>query len=474
MNVSGSVRQALLGAAALLVFTSLARAQQPAPELVVTNALVVPLNWSDDEPYLGYMVVGPDGRISAMGEGDAPPAAAPVLDVGGKVVMPGFLSVHSHLSSSLARGTGANQWITEKRVSGSSRSAPVQAGDTYASVLHGALDFLMGGVTTVYNYATMGRNSTHEQYLETLQAEIDAGGHFVFGYSIAERSEIYTDEERIANVRKFIELSKTIPGRELMLKISIASIAMRWTEAESKFEFEVLRMFPEFGMDIELHYLEPPPKVPRTVYERSNFAWLQKYGVLGPNITFAHFIHPTEEILAEAVAVGATMSWNPLSNGRLASGMADIPRYREMGLVVGMGLDGMGTADVADPFQNMRIGLYGLRFRDENPNVMSPREILHLHTIESAKAMRVADEVGSLEVGKYADFLVIDLDEPSTGPLYDVYGTLVFAASRANISDVYVAGKPVIKDRQFLHHDIKQVQRDARYRMERRTMRSNP
>lgn len=444
-------------------------AAEVAPKLVVANALLVPLDWSDKEPYRGYLVIGADGRIAALGEGDAPVTTAPVLDVGGRIVMPGFLSVHSHLSSSLGRGTGANQWITEKRVSGTMRNASIQDGDTYSAVLHGALDFLLGGVTTVYNYSSMSPQSTHEQYLETLQAEIDAGGHFVFGYGIGERSNLYTDAQRIENVRSFLARAKTIPGRELMLKISMASIAMRWTEAESRFEFEVLKMFPEFGMDMEMHYIEPPPNVPRTIYERSNFAWLKKYGILGPNLTFAHFIHPTDEMLAESVAAGATMSWNPLSNGRLASGMADIPRYRKLGLTVGMGLDGMGTADIADPFQNMRVGLYGLRFRDQNPAVMSPREILHLHTLESAKAMRVAKDVGSLEVGKYADFLVVDPNEPSTGPLYNAYATLVFACSRANITDVYVAGNPVIKDRAFVHHDLRQIQRDARYRMQRKT-----
>jgi len=162
------------------------------------------------------------------------------------------------------------------------------------------------------------------------------------------------------------------------------------------------------------------------------------------------------------------MSWNPLSNGRLASGLSDIPRYRKAGIIVGMGLDGMGSADLADCFQNMRVGLYGLRFRDQNPNVMSPREILHLHTIESARAMRVVKDVGSLEVGKYADFLVIDPNDPSTGPLYNVYATLVFACSRANIDAVYVAGRPVIKNHEFVNLDIKQLQKNTRYRLQRR------
>lgn len=455
-------------AACLLLFsaTVLTAGETPFAGLVVTNAIITPLDWSEREPYLGYMVVGADGRITALGEGAPPVSAVPVLDVGGKIVMPGFLSVHSHLSGSVSRGRAADQWVTEWRLSGSRSRGNTNAdtvGNTYATTLHGAMDFLFGGVTTTYNYASMGR--TPETVDEQLQAVLDAGGHYVFGTNIPEASP--NKEELADYLRKFAAGVKSKPGAERILKLSMSSVAMRWTEEESRFEFELLKSIPEFGMDMEMHYLEPPPNVPRTVYERSNFVWLEKYGILGPNLTYAHFVHPTEEILAKSIAAGATMSWNPLSNARLASGLADVTRFRKMGLTVGMGLDGMGSADIADPFQNMRVGLYGLRFRDQNPNVMSPREILHLHTLESAKAMRVAKDVGSLEVGKYADFLVIDQNEPSTGPLYNVYATLVFACSRANIDAVYVAGRPIIKNHEFVNLDIRQHQKNTRYRLQR-------
>lgn len=458
-----SLAMPLLVAGFAALVSSPARAQQNV-KFVVTDALIVPLSWSEQTPRLGYMVVGTNGRVLAMGDGKPPPIAAPVLDMNGKVVMPGFLSGHSHLSGSVGRGRAAGDWVTEWRLTGGGRRN--SAGDTYAATLHGALDMLFGGITTVYNYASMGRNP--ESLDETLQAVLDAGGHYVFGTNIPAYHDTLNQQELIAVLRKFIDKLQATPGAERILKLSMSSEAMRWTEDETRFEFDVLKAFPEFAMDMEMHYLEPPPNVPRTVYERSNFVWLEKYGILGPNLTYAHFVHPTEEILMKSVAAGATMIWNPLSNSRLGSGLTDVPRYRKLGLTVGMGIDGQSSADIADPFQNMRVGLYGLRFRDEDPNVMSPYEILHLHTIETAKAIRVAEDVGSLEVGKYADFIVVDLNDPTTGPLYDVYATLVFAVSRANITDVYVAGEPVISDRSFVKHDLKQFYKDLNYRFARK------
>lgn len=442
-----------------VVLTGPASAQTA--KLIVKNALVVPLDWSEETPRIGYIVVGANGRIQALGEGEPPPIVAPVLDVAGKIVMPGFLSGHSHLGNSVSRGRAAGHWVTEWRLSGRRGSD----GDGYVATLHGAIDMLFGGITTVYNYASMGNRPS--SLYETLQALIDARGHYVFGTNIPSYHAQLSQEELIAALRAFIGKMKTTPGSDRILKLSMSSRAMRWTEDETRFEFEVLKMIPEFAMDMQMHYLEPPPNVPRTVYERSNFVWLEKYSVLGPNITFAHFVHPTEEILMDAVAAGATMSWNPLSNARLGSGLTDVTRYRKLGLTVGMGIDGQSSADIADPFQNMRVGLYGLRMRDQDPTVMSPYEILHLHTIETAKAIRVADDVGSLEVGKYADFIVVDPNEPSTGPLYDVYATLVFACSRENINDVYVAGEPVIKDREFVHIDRRQLYKNVHYRLSR-------
>ena len=88
-------------------------------------------------------------------------------------------------------------------------------------------------------------------------------------------------------------------------------------------------------------------------------------------------------------------------------------------------------------------------------------------SIETAKAIRVEKDVGSLEVGKFADFIVIDPEDPDTGPIYDVYATIVLACSRANVTDVYVAGRPVIRAREFLPFDLKQFQQNTRYRLQR-------
>jgi cytosine/adenosine deaminase-related metal-dependent hydrolase len=147
----------------------------------------------------------------------------------------------------------------------------------------------------------------------------------------------------------------------------------------------------------------------------------------------------------------------------LASGLADIPKYQAMGLEIGMGVDGAASADVCDPFQNMRMGMYALRMRDSSATVMSSYDVLELHTIKTAEVLEVADRVGSLEAGKLADFLII---EP-TSPVFDPYASLVMATSASDIESVWVRGIQQVQDGKPLLHDMHAVKADVASRVAR-------
>jgi 5-methylthioadenosine/S-adenosylhomocysteine deaminase len=194
-------------------------------------------------------------------------------------------------------------------------------------------------------------------------------------------------------------------------------------------------MMDAFHIGNQSHYLEPPDTV---AAERAKFKWFVDSGLLGPTLYFGHFIHPDDAILAKVAAAHSGMSWNPLSNGRLASGVADIPKYLKMGIRVGMGVDGEASADLADPFENMRTGLYAIRDKYEDATIISPYQVLYLHTMGSADVMGVKDKLGSLEPGKYADFLVVD--PKRFGTVFDPYASLVLVAGERDLERVYVGG----------------------------------
>ena len=154
-----------------------------------------------------------------------------------------------------------------------------------------------------------------------------------------------------------------------------------------------------------------------------------------------------------------------MSNGRLASGIADIPRYRKMGMKVGMGVDGQGSSDLPDPFENMRMGLYVIRARYESANVLLPIDVLRMHTMGSAEVLGVADKVGSLEVGKFGDILVVDPKLVERGPVVDPYAAVVLACNAMNLSKVYVGGDLLVDTYRLQRNNMSKVSREVSARV---------
>ncbi|HEX2853515.1 MAG TPA: amidohydrolase family protein [Opitutaceae bacterium] len=448
--------------AGLGVFSAAFGVAAETPRLLVRNAMLVTMEPDQAEPFLGWLLVGADGRIAGIGRG-APAAgvtAAQTLDAREQVVMPGFLSGHSHLASSVMRGVNAG-----RELDGMIDFRPTfmdgrfyEEGDVYAFTLHGSLDYLLHGITTAFNYPN--RRCPPQYYHEAFLGEIASGQRFVYGYNVPDAPYEKAREEFLA----FKAITDRHKDSPFFLRLGLAKNGhLGRIAGHSQFPTEV-KIAKEFGLPLQVHFLES------SFYQKQNrhdFRYMKDSGALEIPIMYAHFIHSDDTILAESAKAGAVAIWNPLSNGRLASGLADIPKYIKAGLTVGMGLDGQNTADLANPFENMRMGLYNIRMAYESAGVLTPLDVMRLHTLGTAKALGVADKVGSLKVGKFADFLLIDLTEPDTGPVYDFYGSLVFSCSFPNIARIYVGGDLVAEKGRLVKHDSVALGRDVRFRMER-------
>jgi 5-methylthioadenosine/S-adenosylhomocysteine deaminase len=120
-----------------------------------------------------------------------------------------------------------------------------------------------------------------------------------------------------------------------------------------------------------------------------------------------------------------------------------------------MGVDGEASADIADPFENMRSGIYAIRDLYQSAAIMSPYEVLYLHTMGSADVMGVKDTLGSLEPGKFADFVVID--PTRYGTIFDPYASLVFVTQERDIDRVYVGGELMVDRGRVLHQLISKI-----------------
>jgi 5-methylthioadenosine/S-adenosylhomocysteine deaminase len=447
----------------LATSASLVLAQAPpTAKLVVKNAFILTMATGQREPVKGYLVVGEDGRLLTVAAGD-PPAGLPTretLDAGGHWVIPGFISAHSHLWQSAFRGLGADQtllgWI-DALYKPAVKSSPE---DMYWFTLDGALDHLQHGITGVYNFnyeaRSRGRTSptvTADEYDQKgFRAEVDSGIRFVHSMSVGRATApgvqpSYGAAQARLPLKAFLDWIDTQPKSPNFLSIMISgATAFNDTYQQTLMEKQ---LGDEFHLGNETHYLEPP----NTQFEQqSKFRWFMDSGLLSKQLIFGHFIHTNSFILAESAKAGVAMSWNPLSNGRLASGVADIPAYLKAGIRVGMGVDGEASADVADPFENMRSGLYAIRDKYEDATILSPYDVLRLHTMGSADVLGVADRLGSLEPRKFADFLVIDPARFRT--VFDPYASLVFATEEPDLERVYVGGELLVKHGVLLKQDM--------------------
>ncbi|MGE0726767.1 MAG: amidohydrolase family protein [Acidimicrobiia bacterium] len=418
---------------------------------VLTNAIVIPM--ADDlDWFKGWVGIGTDGRIAGLGPGDPPPeavAGAIVEDVGGAFLAPGFVSAHSHLFTAGMRGMTPGEPLYGWVVVQAQLMSGTDLDDVYWMTLHSCLDFLDNGITAAYNFTSTRltggydavndrRTVVGEQPPEYVYRQIDAGRDA--GLRVANAIRLDSDLQPVDRAFEVfgqtVEHIRTSVPAALDLGPSVFG-AQQWSDSPETAQHEA-RAMDAFDLGNQAHFLETSEALDQ---QRKKFRWYEESGAMRPGFLFGHFVHPDDEMARTAAATGSGMVWQPTSNGRLASGVANIPRFRELGMPVGVGLDDQSCTDISDPFQNMRIGIYTQRAVHRDAAILMPRDMIRLHTLGSAEALGVADRLGSIEVGKYADLLVVDPSDPDTGPIWDVYAHYAFACGLRNLTRVYVGGR---------------------------------
>ena len=299
--------------------------------LLVTNALLIPVAASGPDVIEdGWMLVGDDGVIHSTGSG-TPPAADVTLDVGGAFVAPGFVSAHSHLFTSGLRGLGVDQTLYGWCDSMLGFTSAMSPENIYWSSLHGSLDFLSNGVTTAFDFTDprlpwepmingvrSGAGALRELDYLLRQADAKADSGIRFLNAVGMDATVGTDDEILERIGAVVAHDALADGR-FMLGSAVFG-AVQWSPRRDAAELEVEAM-RRFGIINQAHFLETREEVK---VQRSKFEWYAEAGALGPDLVFGHFIQTTPEIIDRAAEAGSGMSWQPASNGRLASGVADI------------------------------------------------------------------------------------------------------------------------------------------------------
>lgn len=383
-----------------------------------------------------------DGVIAAIGTpADIAAHFAPKEKIERKtaVVMPGFVNTHTHAAMNLMRGISDDkplmEWLTKSIFPAEAKNVSpefVKAGTNLA-----CLEMIRGGTTT---FADM-------YYFESDVAQaVDACGlRAVLGetwldFPVPDHKDL---EESKKVTRAFLEKWK---GHRRITP-AVAPHAPFTCSKETLLAAKALA--DEFKAPLLIHLSETPAenKQIQEKYGTTSTKWLDSFGFWGPNVLAAHAVTVDDEDIKILAARKVAVAHNPESNMKLASGIAPVVAERAAGITVGLGTDGVaGSNNDLDMMEAMDFAGKLAKVATMDPTALPAKELLRMATIEGAKALHMGDRVGSLEVGKVADLIAIEMEEPRTRPIYDISSAIVYSAKGNDVTLTVVDGK-VLFDR---------------------------
>ena len=377
------------------------------------------------------------GEIVAVGDPAAVDAAwAPKARIERKagVLLPGFVNTHTHAAMNLLRGLANDQplmdWLRKYIFPAEAKNVSpefVKAGTDLA-----CLEMIKGGTTT---FADM------YYYESDVAASVDrAGLRGVLGETwIDFPAPGHKDLEETKTVtRAFLEKWKGHPR----ITPAIAPHAPYTCSRETLQAARALA--DEFGAPLLTHVSETwdEQKEIREKHGKSPVGWLDEIGFLSPRLSIAHGVWLSAEDLTVLAARKVSLSHNPESNMKLGSGIAPVAAARKAGVVVGLGTDGVaGSNNDLDMLDAMDFAGKLAKVAALDPTPLPAPELLRMATIDGAKALGLDRAVGSIESGKRADLIVIDLGNAHVEPVYDLPSTVVYASRAADVSLTVVDGK---------------------------------
>jgi len=408
----------------------------------------------------GYAVEILDNKISSLITTDKIETKKydEVYDAKNLTLIPGFIQTHVHLSQTLFRGLAEDlhllEWLRLKIFP--FENAHDESSLKIATQLS-INELLLGGTTTLLDMGTL-------RYGEVVFKEmIDSGIRGFTGKCLMDVNDLYLEfksstEEEIKDIQN---LAKNFHNSEEgRIKYSFSPrFVLSCTEGLLKEIKEIMKDY--LGSIYHTHSSENVDEINevRKRFQRENIEYFNSIGVLDDHTVLAHCVHTSANERKMLKEKDTRIAHCPSANMKLGSGIAPIPQYLKEGISVTLGADGAPCNNNLSIFNEMRLASL-IQKPVHGTGAMGAKTIFRMATIEGAKALHLQDEVGSIEVGKKADLVLIDLDSHDNSYSDDdekVYSDIVFSSSNQNIKDVMVDGQWLVKERESLIYDQKEI-----------------
>ena len=418
-------------------------------DILLTNAHVLSMDEQLAQYDPGAVAVRGNSIVAVGPEADIKKeyAAKETFDCCGKILMPGLINAHTHVPMTLLRGLADDlrldvwlqgyMWPVEREF-----VSPefVRLGTQIACA-----EFIRSGVTTF--------NDMYFFEEEVARATAEAGLRAVCGQSVLKfpTSDAPSYEDAMARARGFIQTWK---GHELIVP-AIAPHAPYTTTADML--RETAELAKEFDVPLHIHLAETSFEVENMREEQGMpvVPYVKKQGLFEAKVIAAHCVHVDIGEIRTLKNHGAGVAHNPSSNLKLASGFAPVTKMLEAGLNVGIGTDGPASNNNLDMFEEMRLASFVAKAASNDPTSVPAQTALTMATRLGAQALHLGPLTGSLTPGRRADLIVVDLSPVHNSPRFrrdpnNAYAQIVYAAKSADVSDVMVNGKWLMRGRQLL------------------------
>jgi 5-methylthioadenosine/S-adenosylhomocysteine deaminase len=391
-----------------------------------------------------------NGKITFVGKREAaiPMKGEIVVDAKGKVAIPGLINCHTHVPMTLFRGLAEDQplevWLNKTIWPLESR---LTAKDVHDGALLGCLEMIKNGTTT---FADM---YFHEKAVA--KAAKESGLRGVLAEGIIESEQKVPCDRLFSESVNFAEHFNGYADGRISTMLGPHSAYSCSSDLLAK----VSEKACELNIGAHMHLAESK-SVPETFQKDSGLSeteFLNKIGFLKGHILAAHCINlsPTDQRILSKRDVN--VAYVPVSNMKLGLGGAKIKDLTDLGVNVSLGTDGPASNNTLDMFETMKIGALLQKHVYRDPRVSPATEILGMATINGARALGLEGEIGSIDVGKRADIILVDLSKPHLKPLNDIYSTIVYSARGSDVDTVVVDGKLLMKNRNMVTIDEKAV-----------------
>ncbi len=416
-----------------------------------------------------YSIAVTAGRIVALlptSEADARYTPRDRIRLAHHAVIPGLVNTHTHAAMALMRGLADDlplmSWLNDHIWP--TEAAHVSPTFVYDGTLLACAEMLRGGITCF--------NDMYFFPEAAARASLHARMRAVLGMIVIEFPSAYAGDAD-AYLHRGLETRDAFRD-ESLLTFCLAPHAP-YTVSDKSFA-KVLTYSEQLNVPIHIHVHETEDEINQSQTEHGlrPLERLSRLGLLGPNLIAVHGVHLSSSEIALLAQQGCHLAHCPTSNLKLTSGMAPSAALLQAGVNVALGTDGAASNNRLDLFAEMRLAALLAKANAGRADIMPAHLVLAMATLHGARALGLDDEIGSLEVGKAADIVAVDLSSVETSPCYDVASHLVYVAGRENVSHVWIAGKMLLKNRVAMHLDLDEIRAKAHTWRDKIAMRNSP